>query len=56
MKFLTDSGRKLDLIFLNGRNVLVDYYSDWIEFDLMKNQTACEAIDNAKTIWEMGNS
>ena len=25
--------------------VLVDYYSDWIEFDLMKNQTACETID-----------
>ena len=25
--------------------VLVDYYSDWIEFDLMKNQTAAEIID-----------
>ena len=25
--------------------VLVDYYSDWIEFDLMKNQTACETIN-----------
>ena len=25
--------------------VLVDYYSDWIEFDLMNNQTAVEIID-----------
>ena len=25
--------------------VLVDYYSDWIEFDLMKNQTAAEIIE-----------
>ena len=25
--------------------VLVDYYSDWIEFDLMKNQIAAEIID-----------
>ena len=25
--------------------VLVDYYSDWIEFDLMKTQTACETIN-----------
>ena len=25
--------------------VLVDYYSDWIEFDLMKHQTACETIN-----------
>ena len=25
--------------------VLVDYYSDWIEFDPMKNQTAAEIID-----------
>ena len=38
MKFLTDPGQKLDLIFLNGTKntiylVLVDYYSDWIEFD-----------------------
>ena len=24
--------------------VLVDYYSDWIEFDLMRNQTAAEII------------
>ena len=24
---------------------LVDYYSDWIEFDLMRNQTATEIID-----------
>ena len=25
--------------------MLVDYYSDWIEFDLMENQTAAEIID-----------
>ena len=25
--------------------VLVDYYSDWIEFDQMRNQTAAETID-----------
>ena len=25
--------------------VLVDYYSDWIDFDLMNNQTAAEIID-----------
>ena len=25
--------------------VLADYYSDWTEFDLMKNQTAAEIID-----------
>ena len=28
--------------------VLVYYYSDWIEFDLMKNQTACETINLMK--------
>ena len=26
-------------------SVLVDYYSDWIEFDQMRNQTAVETID-----------
>ena len=25
--------------------VLVDYYSDWIEFDLMRNQTAAAIIN-----------
>ena len=50
MRFQTDLGPKLPLTFSNGTKnmhylVLVDYYSDWIEFDLMKNQTAAEIID-----------
>ena len=36
-----------DIFELNKEHylVLVDYYSDWIEFDFMKNQTASETIN-----------
>ena len=45
MKFPTDRGSKSILIFSSGRRILVDYYSDWIEFYLMINQTTAEIIN-----------
>ena len=54
MKFLTDPGQKLDLIFLNGRNVLVDYYSDWIEFDVLKSKLHVKPLIMRKKIARWG--